>query len=83
MFGVEKSDPKTLSTHKLDGKKLYIGIVQARFNEDITNALAQACQAELEALGVKPNTSTISQYPAHWKYPPHCKLWLKKTPTMR
>ena len=53
MFGVEKSDPKTLSAHKLDGKKLYIGIVQARFNEDITNALAQACQSELEALGVQ------------------------------
>ncbi|MBK6366289.1 MAG: 6,7-dimethyl-8-ribityllumazine synthase [Polaromonas sp.] len=53
MFGVEKSDPKTLSAHKLDGKKLYIGIVQARFNEDITNALAQACHGELEALGVQ------------------------------
>ncbi|MBM3386744.1 MAG: 6,7-dimethyl-8-ribityllumazine synthase, partial [Betaproteobacteria bacterium] len=36
----------------LDGQHLHIGIVQARFNEDITNALAQACIAELEALGV-------------------------------
>jgi len=36
----------------LNGKGLRIGIVQARFNEDITNALASACLGELEALGV-------------------------------
>jgi len=36
----------------LDGKGLRIGIVQARFNEDITDALAQACKGELESLGV-------------------------------
>jgi 6,7-dimethyl-8-ribityllumazine synthase len=36
----------------LDGKGLRIGIVQARFNEDITGALATACLAELSALGV-------------------------------
>ena len=36
----------------LDGSKLHIGIVQARFNEGITNALAQACRDELLALGV-------------------------------
>ena len=36
----------------LDGKGLRIGIVQARFNEDITDALAEACIGELEALGV-------------------------------
>ncbi len=47
MFGAEKGKAR-----KLDGKGLCIGIVQARFNESITNALAQACKAELEALGV-------------------------------
>jgi len=36
----------------LDGRGLRIGIVQARFNEDITNALASACLGELEALGI-------------------------------
>ncbi|MBU1362065.1 MAG: 6,7-dimethyl-8-ribityllumazine synthase [Gammaproteobacteria bacterium] len=36
----------------LDGTGLRIGIVQARFNADITDALAQACLGELEALGV-------------------------------
>jgi 6,7-dimethyl-8-ribityllumazine synthase len=47
MFGAEQG-----RSGKLDGKGLYIGIVQARFNESITNALAEACVAELAALGV-------------------------------
>jgi len=37
---------------QLDGEQLRIGIVQARFNAEVTNALAQACRAELLALGV-------------------------------
>ena len=36
----------------LDGSTLRIGIVQARFNEGVTNALRDACLAELAALGV-------------------------------
>ncbi|MEX1165637.1 MAG: 6,7-dimethyl-8-ribityllumazine synthase [Hydrogenophaga sp.] len=47
MFGADKGTP-----HLLDGKKLSIGIVQARFNEPITNALFAACLAELIKLGV-------------------------------
>ena len=49
MFGAEKGKAEN---GVLDGRKLYIGIVQARFNESITNALASACKAELAALGV-------------------------------
>lgn len=37
---------------RLDGRGLSIGIVQARFNADITDALAHACKKELAALGV-------------------------------
>jgi len=37
---------------RLDGKKLSIGMVQARFNASVTDALASACKAELLALGV-------------------------------
>lgn len=48
MFGAEKG-----TADNLDGKELVIGIVQARFNESITNALAHACRAELTALGVQ------------------------------
>ena len=47
MFGADKG-----TADKLDGKKLIIGIVQARFNENVTNALATACLRELAALGV-------------------------------
>ncbi|KQU81441.1 MULTISPECIES: 6,7-dimethyl-8-ribityllumazine synthase [unclassified Rhizobacter] len=36
----------------LDGTDLRIGIVQARFNDKLTQALADACIAELAALGV-------------------------------
>ena len=38
----------------LDGRSLRIGIVQARFNAAITDALATACLSELTALGVGP-----------------------------
>jgi 6,7-dimethyl-8-ribityllumazine synthase len=38
----------------LDGDGLHIGIVQARFNEALTGRLAEACLAELAALGVQP-----------------------------
>lgn len=48
MFGAEKG-----KADRLDGDGLCIGIVQARFNESITNALAAACRAELERLGVQ------------------------------
>jgi len=52
MFGAEKG--VAVNAHSLlDGKKLYIGIVQARFNANITDALFQACHAELLALGVQ------------------------------
>ncbi len=48
MFGADKG-----LADKLDGKKLAIGIVQARFNEGVTDALFNACKAELLALGVE------------------------------
>ncbi|TFZ04650.1 6,7-dimethyl-8-ribityllumazine synthase [Ramlibacter rhizophilus] len=47
MFGADKGQAP-----RLDGKGLRIGIVQARFNESVTNALAAACLGELERLGV-------------------------------
>ncbi len=48
MFGADKG-----TSGPLDGKKLTIGIVQARFNEPITNTLFQACREELLRLGVQ------------------------------
>ncbi|MDO9284525.1 MAG: 6,7-dimethyl-8-ribityllumazine synthase [Aquabacterium sp.] len=40
----------------LDGSRLTVAIVQARFNADITGKLAEACLAELLALGVPPDS---------------------------
>ena len=48
MFGAEQG----AAGKPLDGSKLHIGIVQARYNESVTNSLASACKAELAALGV-------------------------------
>jgi 6,7-dimethyl-8-ribityllumazine synthase len=53
MFGADKG-----STNLLDGRRLTIGIVQARFNEGITNALYHACRDELLALGVQDKNIT-------------------------
>ena len=51
MFGADKGKLES-GDQRLNGRKLRIGMVQARFNEEITNALAAACKAELLALGV-------------------------------
>ena len=48
MFGAEQG----AAGKPLDGSKLHIGIVQARYNESVTNSLASACKAELAALGI-------------------------------
>lgn len=36
----------------LDGRNMRIGIVQARFNDELTGRMAQECIAELTSLGV-------------------------------
>lgn len=54
---------------RLDGSKLHIGIVQARFNEGITNALAAACHAELLALGVATENITHVLVPGALEVP--------------
>lgn len=45
----------TVGTYEtnLDGEDLRIGIVQARFNEDVCHGLLSACLAELKHLGVE------------------------------
>ena len=53
----------------LNGKGLRIGIVQARFNADITDALASACLSELEALGVAASDIHHLQVPGALEVP--------------
>jgi 6,7-dimethyl-8-ribityllumazine synthase len=64
MFGAEKS-----KAGHLNGKGLYIGIVQARFNEGITNALEQACRGELAALGVADDHIDLVRVPGALEIP--------------
>jgi 6,7-dimethyl-8-ribityllumazine synthase len=64
MFGADKG-----TANLLDGKKLSIGIVQARFNEGITDALYSACHAELLALGVPEKHITHVKVPGALEVP--------------
>ena len=53
----------------LDGRGLRIGIVQARFNQGITDALANACRDELRALGVADADVVLEQVPGALEVP--------------
>jgi 6,7-dimethyl-8-ribityllumazine synthase len=64
MLGADKG-----SAAALDGSKLRIGIVQARFNQGITNALAQACVTELHTLGVAEANIQHVQVPGALEVP--------------
>nr|MDP2192440.1 6,7-dimethyl-8-ribityllumazine synthase [Rhodoferax sp.] len=68
MFGTDKGTLDSTDS-RLNGKKLTIGIVQARFNEPITNALAQACTAELIALGVPEKNIDLVLVPGALEVP--------------
>ena len=62
MFGTEKT-PTARNERLFNGNKLHIGMVQARFNAEVTDALAAACKAELLALGVLEKNITHVQVP--------------------
>jgi 6,7-dimethyl-8-ribityllumazine synthase len=64
MFGADKG-----TASRLDGRKLVIGIVQARFNQDVTNALAKACWDELLAHGVEEKNIAHVQVPGALEVP--------------
>jgi 6,7-dimethyl-8-ribityllumazine synthase len=54
---------------QLNGTGLRIGIVQARFNEPLTHALAAACIAELKAMGVAEDRITHVHVPGALEVP--------------
>jgi len=64
MFGADKG-----TASRLDGRKLVIGIVQARFNKDVTNTLAKACWDELLARGVEEKNIEHVQVPGALEVP--------------
>ena len=61
--------PNSQSPSQLDGSALKVGIVQARFNPEITNALAEACLNELAAMGVKEDRITHVYVPGALEIP--------------
>jgi len=64
MFGADKG-----TANRLDGKELVIGIVQARFNQEVTNTLAKACWDELLAHGVQEKNIHHHQVPGALEVP--------------
>ena len=64
MFGADKG-----KADRLDGRDLAIGIVQARFNQGVTNALAKACWDELLARGVLEKNIDHYQVPGALEVP--------------
>ena len=67
MFGTDKADQGQAT--RQDGRKLRIGIVQARFNESVTKALADACMTELLALGVQDKHMDVVLVPGALEVP--------------
>ncbi|UJB64551.1 6,7-dimethyl-8-ribityllumazine synthase [Acidovorax sp. YS12] len=65
---MQNADKGTAAT-PLDGKELRIGIVQARFNESITDALAAACRDTLLDLGVQAEHVTHVTVPGALEVP--------------
>jgi 6,7-dimethyl-8-ribityllumazine synthase len=64
MFGADKG-----KAGKLDGNGLYIGIVQARWNAAITDALFESCRSELVALGVAEDHIDLLKVPGALEIP--------------
>ena len=64
MLGAEKG-----GADKLLGQSLSIGVVQARFNEEVTGALLNACLRELAALGVAEENISHVKVPGALEIP--------------
>lgn len=57
------------SRKTVNGAKLRFGIVAARFNETLVDALLARAQAELTAAGVKPANITVVRVPGSHEVP--------------
>ncbi|HRI17653.1 MAG TPA: 6,7-dimethyl-8-ribityllumazine synthase [Burkholderiaceae bacterium] len=64
---MQRNDPGTVPA--LDGSGLRIAIVQARFNEAVTQRLMRACRDELAALGVAGEDVTAVDVPGALEIP--------------
>lgn len=57
------------SIKTLNGRDLYIGLVQSRFNEPIVNQMVMACLKELANLGVTPDKVDTASVPGALEIP--------------
>ncbi|MFM2055140.1 MAG: hypothetical protein RL456_3177 [Pseudomonadota bacterium] len=64
MQGADKGESTAL-----DGSRMHVAIVQARFNADITDRLAQTCIDELAALGVPRRHIRLVKVPGALEVP--------------
>jgi 6,7-dimethyl-8-ribityllumazine synthase len=78
MFGTNQGQLQA-GDARLDGSDLAIGIVQARFNQDVTDALAAACRAELLALGVQERNIEHFHVPGALEVPSALQALAEKT----
>ena len=69
-------NPYTLSPD-LNGEGLHIGIVRARFNEEIGMAELEACLAELSELGVDERDVMVVTVPGALEMGSHWLKWPK------
>ena len=53
----------------LDGSALRVGVVHARFNAELTDALARSCRAELQRLGVADDALRMVGVPGALEVP--------------
>ncbi len=68
MFGADKGNIDN-EDQRLQGKGLHIGIVQARFNQEVTDALSSACKQELLHLGVAERDIHLVSVPGALEVP--------------
>ncbi|WP_119293237.1 6,7-dimethyl-8-ribityllumazine synthase [Azohydromonas sediminis] len=54
---------------RLDGSRLRVGVVRARFNDALTTKLLDACRAELAALGVAADNTRVVEVPGALEVP--------------
>jgi hypothetical protein len=69
--------------NRLDGKEAGIGIVQARFNQGVTNTLAKACWDELLARGVQEKNIDHVQVPGALEVPVALQAMAERAATTR
>lgn len=61
--------PLSATDRRMDGRKLRVAIVQARFNASVTDTLTSACVQELQRLGVPAKAITQVQVPGALEVP--------------